>query len=106
MKYSEPKQITIESAESIFKSGNVNDICHAIVNVVHSDIDWRWAQDVCLRFSHSEEFAIAHVSVVCLGHIARINRRIDKQRVIKRFEELKSNPRLVGAIENALDDIG
>ncbi|MBF7092964.1 hypothetical protein IUY40_15635 [Flavobacterium sp. ALJ2] len=45
------------------------------------------------------------MAVTCLGHIARIHRVIDKEKVLKAFESRKDDEAINGRIEDAIDDI-
>jgi hypothetical protein len=49
--------------------------------------------------------AIRGVAATCLGHVARIHRRIDREFVVPALTRLKSDPEVGGCAEDALEDI-
>jgi len=106
MKYSEPESISLERVLSILEHGDSDAKCHALVNLVHSDIDWKQAQEICLENLKNTDQNVARVATICLGHIARINGDIDQDRVVKALISLKtSHSSLAGTAEDALSDI-
>lgn len=74
------REISREEAETIFKGDDTGAICQALVDIVHSDSDWKWLQGLCLKFIYDidmsnaylsdREAATAGLAITCLGHIA------------------------------------
>src|SRR5882724_6172059 len=103
MIYCEPQPIDRRDAEHIFAPGDANQIASTLVDVTFHDPDWRWVQNVCLGFAHAEAPAVRQVAVTCLGHIARIHRKLDLETVLPVLKELAEDPAVT--TEDALDDI-
>ena len=49
--------------------------------------------------------AVTGLAVTSLGHIARIHRQLDLDKVLPVLEKLRSDPEIGGRVEDALDDI-
>lgn len=86
-------------------SGDPASICRALVAIALGDADWKWAQDKCLEFLADGNPDISGVAATCLGHIARVHRKIDKPRVIEMLHRYRANSAISGRINDALDDI-
>jgi hypothetical protein len=104
-KYQDVKVIEKDKAEQIFLTNNVENICSALVSISFYEKDWKWAQDKCLEFLINNNVIIAGLAAICLGHIARIHGKIEKDRVINALKHNLSNKELAGQIQDALDDI-
>ena len=94
-----------DSAEKIFLSNNAEKICHAMVAIALHEQDWKWVQDKCLYFLTNDNPEISGLAATCLGHIARIHRQIEKDKVIPLLRSRLNNPDIAGQIEDALSDI-
>jgi hypothetical protein len=103
LKYREPHPVSREAAEAAFDSENPEQIAEALVNVAFHDTDWRWAQERCLGFLRDDVAAVRQIAVTCLGHLARIHRRLDLERVLPALDEVSHDPAV--QVEDALDDI-
>ena len=101
--YIEPHPITREEAEAAFVSDDSKEIAFALVNVAFHDPDWRWVQEKCLTLVRSDIAALRQVAVTCLGHVARIHRKLDLEKVLPVLDELLHDPEV--QVEDALDDI-
>lgn len=68
------------------------------------DIDW--LENFYIQYSQSENIDIARLSLICLGHLARIHEFIHTDKVIPFLTKMKkSNKELAGTIEDVLSDI-
>lgn len=105
LKYSGIEPITRQEAEVAFASGSATEICRALIRVVYHDPDWRWLQEKCIQFSKHHDSKVAGLAVTCFGHIARIHRELDVDRVMRILNELRNNPEIAGRVSDALDDI-
>ena len=101
--YNEPHPITREEAEAAFVSNDSEEIAFALVNVAFHDPDWRWVQENCLTFVRSDIAALRQIAITCLGHVARIHRKLDLERVLPVLQEFSHDPEV--QVEDALDDI-
>jgi hypothetical protein len=107
MTYHEPHAISREEADAAFASGDSEKIAFALVNATFHDPDWRWIQDTCLSLAQSDDASVRQISVTCLGHIARIHRKLDLEKVSPVLNKLRHDPELSvrGCTEDAIEDI-
>ena len=105
MDYKESPEINKKDAEAAFASGNVKSICEALVSISLYEKDGKWAQNKCLEFLGSENSEIKAVAVTGLGHIARVHRQLDKEKVLAALASNQYDVAIAGQIEDAIDDI-
>lgn len=105
MRYEQVDPISHEDAEIVFQQHNSDTIRDALVRIAFHDPDWKWAQMQCLKFLNFPDKSVRQVAITCLGHIARIHRTLDIDRVIPVLEALLSDPDLAGVAKDGLDDI-
>ncbi|MDD5302499.1 MAG: hypothetical protein PHS14_05250 [Elusimicrobia bacterium] len=105
MKYDDPQPIDRSRAEEMFRSGDPNSICDALIRVALNDPDPVWAEDICLRFISHANVEVRGLAATCLGHIARIHGSLDLAKVIPLLDRLAADPEVGGRAEDALDDI-
>ena len=68
--------------------------------------DWKWKQDLCIEIAKSmKDSDLCGLAVTCLGHIARIHNKIEKNKVIQELYNLRDKTYISCRIEDALDDI-
>lgn len=80
--------------------------CKTLLSALNDIEDWRWLQDLYLKYALDDNDSIAGLSITCIGHIARIYRTIDLQRVDEVFQYISEiRPNLRGRVEDASDDI-
>lgn len=103
--YREPLPISREDAETEFSSDISERICDALVSVTFNETDWRWVQEKCLHFIASSYPEVRGLAVTCLGHLARIHRKIDLEKVLPILKNLQNDAEIGGRVEDALDDI-
>ncbi len=103
MTYHESHPVTSEDAEAAFASNNPEAIAFALVNVVFHDPDWRWVQERCLEFTQHSNASVRQIAVTCLGHVARIHRKLDLEKVSQTLSKLSYDPEI--QVEDAISDI-
>ena len=85
---------------------DIDFCCRLLLKLTFDCDDWKWIQDVCTDIINSNrEKNICGLAVTCIGHLARIHRKIEKERIFELFEQQKDNPYISGRIEDAIDDI-
>ncbi|MEQ4616655.1 MAG: hypothetical protein ABN482_01245 [Corticimicrobacter sp.] len=94
-----------DGLDSALARGDINEICERIVYIAFYCPDWRWAQDYCLILLDYNSKDVKGVAATCLGHVARIHRRLDKDRVLNVLREHLSDLDISGQVEDAIDDI-
>ena len=91
--------------ELLLGSGDGTEITDALLSAAYYDSDWSWVQGQCLTFSHHEDRNVRSVAAICLGHLARIHRQLDLELVLQRLVEMRSDPIVAAAVNDALEDI-
>jgi len=89
----------------LLRSGNGTDVVDALLSAAYYDPDWRWVQGQCMSFSRHEDQNVRWVSATYFGHLARIHQQLDLELVLQRLAEMKSDPPVAAAAEDALEDI-
>lgn len=103
--YEEPRPISKLKAEEELASGDIERMCTALVGLAFHESDWKWVQKRCLSLTQHPEPQVAGVALTCLGHLARIHRKLDLDEVIPVLEAMRDNEQVGGRAEDALDDI-
>jgi hypothetical protein len=105
MEYREPQAITREEAAKAFASTDVERITDALIGLTYHDPDGRWVQDQCLALLDNPDNDVRGLAATCLGHLARIHRDLDRDRVLSALEQLQADAAIGGRVQDALDDI-
>ena len=105
MKYESPGVWSKEDAARVFSGHDNVKIPDALLGIVNSVGDYEWVVDQCLSFLDSKDEWVAKTAIICLGHIARIHRKIDRKKVIPALEKAALRDELSENVENALEDI-
>lgn len=105
MEYRKPTPIGKVEAAKVFEAHNLEEICSTLVRVAFYEPDYEWAQDRCLEFCEHFDDEVKGVAVTCLGHIARIHRRLDMEKVKPVLDTLMRDPIIAGRAADALSDI-
>jgi hypothetical protein len=80
--------------------------CDAIVgSALHGDGDWKELQDLYLSLLDGQDPQVSSVATICLGHLARVYRQLEEDRVVPVLRRHRRHPTLGAAAANALDDI-
>jgi hypothetical protein len=91
--------------EVLLRSDDAADIRDALLSAAYFDPDWEWVQSQCLIFSRHHDKNVRWISAICFGHLARIHRQLDLEVVLEWLVEMKSDPLVASAANDALDDI-
>jgi hypothetical protein len=91
--------------EILLRSGDGTEIADALLSAAYYDPDWKWVQGQCMFLSRNEDQNVRWVSATCFGHLARVHRQLDLEVVLQRLVEMRSDPSVAAAAEDALDDI-
>lgn len=103
--YREPAPIARSEAMAALSSRDLNQVRETLVRIAFHDLDFEWTQTQCLEFCTHPDPEVRGVAVICLGHIARIHKRIDMEKVGPALEQVASDSHLAGIMQDALDDI-
>jgi hypothetical protein len=91
--------------EVLLRGGDRAEIVDALLSAAYYEPDWQWVQGQCIIFSRHEDQNVRWVSATCFGHLARIHRQLDLELVLQRLAEMRSDPSVAAAAEDALEDI-
>lgn len=85
--------------------GDDDAVQEALVGLALHDEDGTWVQDQCLALKDHPSWQVRATAMTCLGHIARIHRSIDIDRVLPVLRSAMNDPRIAGYAEQAIEDI-
>jgi len=86
-------------------SENTETVCNSLLEITFNDPDWQWKQDVLLNLlENNDNLDVKRLAITCLGHLARIHRQLDKNKVMPVLEKYLSNTELGGTVSDAFDD--
>ncbi|HEY7183141.1 MAG TPA: hypothetical protein VIC84_17045 [Blastocatellia bacterium] len=105
MQYDEIDSISRSEAMVALGSGNPRDICKALVRLAFHDPDWEWVQSLCIELAEHSTVEVQLTAILCLGHLARIHRALDLEKVAPLLIALRKNPLLSGRVDDAMNDI-
>lgn len=103
-RYEEVRPIEKAIAEQIFLHEDKDSICSAMVSVAFYEQDWKWAQEKFIELFFNSDADVSGLAATCLGHLARLHKTIEKQRVLKILRD-GANKDNQGRIDDAIDDI-
>ena len=105
MEYHEIFPMDRADLERLLESGNEKAIIDALLSAAFYDPDWKWIQTTCLRFLDHPKTDVRWNAATCLGHVARIHRKLDVEIVVPKLMSLKADAAIAPNVEDALDDI-
>lgn len=93
--------------EELLNSGVSEKVTETLLYIAHNVNDVEWAEKQFIRMANNSDDDISGLALTCLGHMARINGRINKDIVIPFLKEKmnNSNETISSRAEDALDDI-
>jgi hypothetical protein len=103
--YEDVAPVTKDEAGVAVESHDTHRIVHAMLGVTFYDSDWEWVQEWCLRFLESTDRDVRNTAITCLGHLARIHKKINKTKVMSALRSHLQDAGNEGRIEDAIDDI-
>lgn len=105
MDYKKSRRISKQAAEIAFATAEVKCVSQALVSIAFYEPDWKWAQDRCLEFLANESHEVRRLAATCLGHLARIHRQLEKEKVLIALRTHLHDAAISGQVQDALDDI-
>ncbi|TME29876.1 MAG: hypothetical protein E6I66_10580 [Chloroflexi bacterium] len=97
--------ISRETAAKVFTEGGAEARAAALLSLAYHDPDWRWVQNTCLELFGDRSVEVRAMAALCLGHLARIHRSLDLERVLPALESQVDDPVVGPRARDALDDI-
>src|SRR5690348_2256480 len=104
-RYESIAPLTRADAEREFASGDSERMVRALVAVTENDVNWEWVESRCLQFLESPITDLRDAAILCLGHLARIHHKLNKDKVLPALERHRDDADASGRIDDALDDI-
>lgn len=98
-------RVSRDEVARAFELGDPDVLSAALIAVAFHEPDWRWAQDRCLEALAHASPVVRGLAATCLGHVARIHRQLDLDRVRPRLEALLPDPYAGSRARDALTDI-
>ncbi|HEY1067138.1 MAG TPA: hypothetical protein VGE52_13550 [Pirellulales bacterium] len=105
MRYVQPKRLSIAAANAALLSEDSSRIIEAIYSLSLYDSDDGQAESVCLALLEHHDISVRRAAVQCLGHIARLTRKLNLEQVLPMLSSLSGNDQLSGQVADALDDL-
>ncbi|AVT41816.1 hypothetical protein C6W10_25605 [Plantactinospora sp. BB1] len=72
---------------------------------LYGDGDWRQSQQLYLALLDHDDHQVQALAATCLGHLARVHRRLDEDRVVVALRQARRRPHVRGTATDALEDI-
>jgi len=104
MKYEKIEPISREEAEAIICNGDPEAIGLTLIRLAYHHRDWRWVQDLCIGLSEHEDKWVRRNCATCFGHLARIHRKIDLEKVNPVLRRLLNDADAHGWAEDTVED--
>ena len=105
MNYTPIDRLAREDAQRALASGDPEVISKALVQLAFHDPDRGFVESVLASQLQSPDPWIRGIAATCVGHVARIHRALDTERLLPLLLNLRSDARTVGNMQDALDDI-
>jgi hypothetical protein len=105
MKYEAVRLIEKDQAEKAFRGNESEEIVHALLGATWHIADWEWVQDRCLDLLDSPMPDVRDTAITCLGHLARIHKKLNQPKVLAALASKLSDPDCSGRAEDAMEDI-
>ncbi len=81
MKYETIEPRGKDEIESAISRNNPDELLHAVISAALYADDAEWAEGVCLRLVHHQDFNVRGNAILGFGHIARVHRKLNASRV-------------------------
>lgn len=99
-------QYSKEELEVLLKSTDSNVVIDALMYLCFNINDPDWVQDKCIdAIENGMNEDIRGLGITCIGHVARMYAKVDKEKVIPVLESKLKDGSLSGRAQDALDDI-
>ncbi|QGU86708.1 hypothetical protein [Erwinia sorbitola] len=93
--------------EKLLDSGESRKVTDTLLYIAYNVSDIEWAEEQLMRMANDSDDDISGLALTCLGHLARVNGKIDKNIVIPFLKDKmsSSNEMVSSRAKDALDDI-
>lgn len=104
MKYENFLYSNKNEVEMMLKSPKEGDVVAILIGAVNGIDDWKWMQNLCLKYINHSDFWISKTVISSLGDIARIHGMLEKEKVLNELNAL-DKPNIKGIVNSTIDDI-
>ncbi|WP_174912568.1 hypothetical protein [Burkholderia diffusa] len=99
-------QYSKEEIEVLLRSDDSNVVIDALMYSCFNINDPDWIQDRCIdAIENGMNEDVRGLGITCIGHVARMYGKVDKEKVIPVLESKLKDDSLSGRAQDALDDI-
>jgi len=77
----------------------------ALLALAYFDEDWRWVQELCLELLTDPDAGMRATAALCIGHLARIHKQLDLDRVLPALHVLQDDPEVGWRAADVIGDI-
>lgn len=101
-----PPSSTPAQVHAALDRGDLSAALDAMVGTaLYGDGDFKELQELHLRLLEHEDHQVSALAATCLGHLARVYRRLDERRVVAALRRARALPHTSGTADDALEDI-
>ncbi|GAA0228133.1 HEAT repeat domain-containing protein [Cryptosporangium japonicum] len=101
-----PPPATPDDVLSALDRADIPAATNAMVGcALYGDGDWREAQSLFLALLDHDDPQVQSLAATCLGHLARVYRQLDEDRVVPALRRARQKPHVRGTATDALGDI-
>jgi predicted component of type VI protein secretion system len=105
-RYEEPRPAGPTDVTRALASGDSQGAAAALVGTALFHPDWHATQDLCLELLEGPDRRLAAVAATCLGHVARLHRRLDDvEAVLATLGRYRDDDLIGPRAADAMDDI-
>jgi hypothetical protein len=105
MKYEQPRPRSRDELASDLSSDDPHRVATAIIAAALHENDRRYVEDLIVQLLEHPDAWVRGASAIAAGHIARIHRSLDIDRIVPMINRLLKDSRTSGKAQDALDDI-
>lgn len=101
-----PPQATPTDVRAALDREDIYAAANAMVGcVLYAGGDWRELQELYLGLLDHGDRQVEALAATCLGHLARVYRHLDEERVVDALRQVSLKPHVRATAANALSDI-
>ncbi|MCK3656287.1 hypothetical protein A4G19_11235 [Pasteurellaceae bacterium Macca] len=105
MRYKELSPISISKFNEIVNENNVGKIVEAMISISIYSKNRKWVKEVILSSLNSQNPEIFRGAIVSLSHIARIDKNLNIEEIVRMINKNFNKILYQGEIEDLIDDI-
>ncbi|MFP1787663.1 hypothetical protein [Lonsdalea quercina] len=99
------KEYSKREIELLLKTDDKEQVTNALLYLTFNISDVPWVLDKIIEMIQSDDEDICGLAITCIGHIARIYGKINKEKVMPVLKRKAKQSKYSGRVEDAIDDI-